>query len=77
MDYWGWRIDQATQACMERGTSFFMDVLLPKGTSAGLKRLQHCRRWTMRWTRRTKHWSIASCLRAIPRRPASMTRPIR
>jgi hypothetical protein len=40
MDYWGWRIDQATQACMERGTSLFTDVLLPKGTAAGLKRLQ-------------------------------------
>ena len=46
MDYWGWRIDQATQACMERGTSLFMDVLLPKGTSAGLKRLQqNPKRW--------------------------------
>lgn len=40
MDYWGWRIEQATQACMERGTSLFTGVLLPKGTSAGLKRLQ-------------------------------------
>lgn len=40
MDYWGWRIEQATQACMERGTSLFTDVLLPKGTAAGLKRLQ-------------------------------------
>ena len=40
MDYWGWRIDQATQACMERGTSLCTDVLLPKGTAAGLKRLQ-------------------------------------
>ncbi len=40
MDYWGWRIEQATQACMERGTSLFTDVLLPMGTSAGLKRLQ-------------------------------------
>lgn len=40
MDYWGWRIEQATQACMERGTSLFTGVLLPKGTTAGLKRLQ-------------------------------------
>lgn len=40
MDYWGWRIEQATQACMERGTSLFTGVILPKGTSAGLKRLQ-------------------------------------
>ncbi len=40
MDFWGWRIEQATQACMERGTSLFTDVILPKGTSAGLKRLQ-------------------------------------
>lgn len=40
MDYWGWRIDQATQACMERGTSLLTGTLLPEGTSAGLKRLQ-------------------------------------
>lgn len=40
MDYWGWRIEQATQACMERGTSLFTDVLLPKGTAAGLARLK-------------------------------------
>ena len=40
MDYWGWRIEQAAQACMERGTSLFTDVLLPKGTAAGLARLK-------------------------------------
>ena len=40
MDYWGWRIEQTAQACMERGMSLFTDVLLPKGTTAGLKRLQ-------------------------------------
>lgn len=40
LDYWGWRIDQATQACMERGTSLLTGTLIPEGTSAGLKRLQ-------------------------------------
>lgn len=40
MDYWGWRIEQAAQACLERGTSLFTDVLLPKGTAAGLARLK-------------------------------------
>ncbi len=40
MDYWGWRLEQATQAAMERGTSLLTGVIIPKGTSAGLKRLQ-------------------------------------
>jgi hypothetical protein len=40
MDYWGWRIDQATQACMERGTSLLTDIIIPEGNSAGLARLK-------------------------------------
>lgn len=40
MDYWGWRIEQATQACMERGTSLLTGTLLPGGVNAGMKRLQ-------------------------------------
>ena len=40
MDFWGWRIDQATQACMERGTSLLTDIIIPEGNSAGLARLK-------------------------------------
>jgi hypothetical protein len=40
MDYWGWRIDQATQACMERGTSLLTDIIIPEANSAGLARLK-------------------------------------
>lgn len=40
MDYVGWRIDQATQACLERGTSLLTDTLLPKGTEAAMLRLK-------------------------------------
>lgn len=46
LDLWGWRIEQASQACLERGLSLFADILLPKGTEAGLKRLQkNPKRW--------------------------------
>lgn len=40
MDYVGWRIDQATQACLERGTSLLTDTLLPKGTEAAMLKLK-------------------------------------
>ncbi|HEY3399351.1 MAG TPA: hypothetical protein VGK03_01870 [Geothrix sp.] len=40
MDFWGWRIDQATQACMERGTSLLTDIIIPERNSAGLARLK-------------------------------------
>jgi hypothetical protein len=40
MEFWGWRIDQATQACMERGTSLLTDLIIPAGNSAGLARLK-------------------------------------
>ena len=40
MDFWGWRIDQATQACMERGTSLLTEIIIPEGNSAGLARLK-------------------------------------
>lgn len=40
MDFWGWRIDQATQACMERGTSLLTEMIIPEANSAGLARLK-------------------------------------
>lgn len=40
LDLWGWRIEQASQACLERGLSLFADILVPKGTKAGLDRLK-------------------------------------
>ena len=40
LDFWGWRIDQATQACMERGTSLLTEVIIPAGNEAGLARLK-------------------------------------
>jgi len=40
MDFWGWRIDQATQACMERGTSLLTELIIPEANSAGLARLK-------------------------------------
>ncbi|WP_257311716.1 hypothetical protein [Geothrix fuzhouensis] len=40
MEFWGWRIDQATQACMERGTSLLTDIIIPERNSAWLARLK-------------------------------------
>lgn len=40
LDFWGWRIDQATQACMERGTSLLTEIIIPAGNEAGLARLK-------------------------------------
>lgn len=40
MDYWGWRVEQATQNCMERGASLLTGTLAPAGVKAGFKRLE-------------------------------------
>jgi hypothetical protein len=40
LDFWGWRIDQATQACMERSTSLLMEMIIPGANSAGLAHLE-------------------------------------
>ena len=40
MDYWGWRVEQATQNCMERGASLLTGTLVPAGVKGGFKRLE-------------------------------------